>query len=91
MVVKGGEEVVDTPAEAQPSFGCPLRRDTCSAPGLDPVRNYMDFTDDSCKEEFTPGQISQMIAAWYIYRDSQEPKPSCMDGNWAKMTLSRII
>ncbi len=56
----GGDEVSDTPAEQVPAFGCPLPRDTCSAPGSDPVRNFMNYSDDSCMNTFTPGQAERM-------------------------------
>ena len=51
-----GDEVDDTPAEATPTSGCPVDKDTCTAPGLDPVHNFMDYSYDACYEEFTPGQ-----------------------------------
>jgi len=63
-----GDFVDDTPAEASPSSGCPTNRDTCSGPGLDPVHNYMDYSDDACMNNFTPGQITRIHSQISAYR-----------------------
>lgn len=56
-----GDEVDDTPYEAAPTWGCPLGQDSCpDDPGEDPIHNYMDYTDESCWSEFTPGQWTRM-------------------------------
>jgi len=36
--------------------------------GPDPVHNYMDYTDDACQDNFTPGQIERMLASWHRFR-----------------------
>lgn len=64
----GGDQVSDTPAEAEPAFGCPIGRDTCSASGKDPVLNYMDYSDDDCMNQYTKGQKVRMHNQWDAYR-----------------------
>jgi hypothetical protein len=62
----------DTPAEFGPAFFCPVGRDSCfqpNRPGLDPITNFMDYSQDSCMFEFSAGQAARMDAAWAAFRD----------------------
>ena len=69
--VPPGDEVDDTPFQASSSSGCPIGRDSCpTQPGLDPIHNYMDYSDDACYEEFTPGQGDRVDWAVTNYRPS---------------------
>ncbi|EAU84609.2 metalloprotease [Coprinopsis cinerea okayama7 len=63
-----GDYVDDTPPEESPSRGCPIGRDTCPGDGPDPIHNYMDYSVDSCMEEFTLGQTKRMKEQLATYR-----------------------
>src|SRR5690606_13298638 len=71
-----GDEVADTAAERRQTFGCPSPQpDSCrSKAGLDPIYNYMDYTDALCMYLFTPGQAARMSDLWAMYRYSE---PAC--------------
>jgi len=60
-----GDYVCDTPPAANPNFGCPTIN-SCSIdfPDVnDQIQNYLDYSDDNCKDMFTMGQKTRMHAA----------------------------
>ncbi|KAJ5035325.1 uncharacterized protein L3040_007800 [Drepanopeziza brunnea f. sp. 'multigermtubi'] len=63
-----GDFVDDTPAQSE-QYGCPVGIDSCpELEGLDPIHNYMGYTDDTCRNEFTPGQQARMFETFFLYR-----------------------
>ena len=65
---KTGDYSNDTPPERSAAYGCPVGRDSCKGAGIDPIRNFMDYSDDGCMLQFTPAQTSRMQSMWATYR-----------------------
>ena len=66
---KQGDSVSDTAPERTANYGCPEPQpDTCRNGGLDPIYNFMDYTDDACMFEFSSGQDTRMDSQFSTYR-----------------------
>ncbi len=67
--------VEDTPAERSPDYYCTVGRNSCKdgngAVELDPIHNFMDYSDDLCLFEFTAGQGDRMNIQWALYRQGR--------------------
>jgi hypothetical protein len=61
-----GDVVCDTNAHSSAQFGCPIN--TQCGDGTDPYRNYLNYTDDSCMQLFTPEQARRMRCTLEHYR-----------------------
>ena len=74
--------VADTSAQASPAEGCPASRDSCDLnDGPDPIHNYMDYSDDVCRDNFTPGQVERMLAHWDRFRAPPLDKSASVKGD----------
>lgn len=63
--------IEDTPAEKQPGPGdfCPEGRNSCpDQAGNDPIHNHMTYTEDSCRTDFTQGQVDFMNFNSTVFR-----------------------
>lgn len=82
-----GDYVCDTPPAANPNFGCPTIN-SCSIdfPDVnDQIQNYLDYSDDVCKDMFTMGQKTRMHATLntirtLIWSDSNLVYTGCDSG-----------
>lgn len=60
--------VVDTPRSDASNYGCPAGHMSCGS--VDMIENYMDYTDDTCMDSYTQGQVDRMAACLVSTRAS---------------------
>jgi PKD repeat protein len=66
----GGDLVCDTPPVANPNFGCPSAVNSCTIDSqFDQTLNYLDYSNDNCKNIFTNGQKQRMQATLISLRN----------------------
>jgi len=79
---ENGDKIWDTPAQARPNNGCPRGTDSCPhKKGVDPIHNYMDYTNDTCRDSFTSGQFMIMKANYKRFRPQEEKLPTTSPSN----------
>lgn len=62
-----GDRLADTQPEGQPQYECTVSASQCGG-GNNPIHNYMDYTNDTCMDHFTPEQINRMRCSIVNYR-----------------------
>jgi hypothetical protein len=77
---RDGDGVTDTPFQRTETRGCPRAKDSCpGSPGTDSVRNFMDYSADSCMTGFTSGQMRAMRAFVVDHKPSLMPVDLAVD------------
>jgi len=61
-----GDRICDTNAESNPEFNCAANSSSCGS--TDPVRNYMNYSTDTCMTNFTEEQARRMRCTLEFYR-----------------------
>jgi hypothetical protein len=77
-VCAGSDQVDDTPNQGVQNYGCPgFPHPSCKNDdkGGDMFMNYLDYTDDSCMQMFTMGQVSRIEATLAGYRSGIPQSP----------------
>jgi PKD repeat protein len=63
-----GDLIADTNRQQSANFDCPVGATSCSV--TSPIRNYMNYTQDTCMWEFTAEQANRMRCSLTSYRSS---------------------
>ena len=67
----------DTPIQEAPYFNCPVHPSSSCDGGADMFMNFMDYTDDACKQMFTIQQARLMRDMIRTYRPLLQNAPTC--------------
>lgn len=79
-----GDHIPDTPIQATESRGCLIGKDSCpDSPGKDSIHNYMDYSNDTCRYEFTPDQQRLIYDYWVAYRANKGSTSMVLTWEWA--------
>ena len=63
-----GDLISDTNQQSAANFNCPTGATSCSS--LDPIENYMNYTQDTCMNRFTSEQANRMRCSIGSYRSA---------------------
>ncbi len=75
-----GDLICDTNAESGPNFSC-AGSPPSSCGSVDPIDNYMDYSDDLCMEKFTAEQVNRMRCSLINWRPLlYSSGPGCSSG-----------
>ncbi len=67
----GDDDLVsDTPNTSNPNYGCQIGLESCGS--IDMVQNYMDYSNDDCRNLFTEGQKQRMRTTFESYLGGRE-------------------
>lgn len=79
-----GDKVCDTPADSFPDYGCLLSANECIDTPVDrpdQIENYLDYSDDNCRNMFSLGQIDRMRGFMFTSRSSLLTSLGCVPPN----------
>ncbi|MBI5707584.1 MAG: zinc metalloprotease [Armatimonadetes bacterium] len=72
---KQNDYVADTPAQRNYTSGCPTPNpDTCTGgafKGVDPIHNFMDYSNEVCMYQYTLNQSQRFDNMWATYRQGK--------------------
>lgn len=89
------DRICDTNPDADSHGGCPTTATSCGG-YLVPARNYMEYTDDLCMNNFTPEQSRRIrctLEHWrpLVYHIPQDVCPADIAGNDGVVNVSDLL